>query len=112
MWIKNTLGKPDATLTFAFIAFIVTTFNVLLSTIDSFSLGGFNISFESLDAAVMSTYLGIAFSAYVGRRWTDTKYVEAPVKLIDKASSSIPTTKDVGWDTSEREPPEVPPSFL
>lgn len=76
MWITNTSGKKDAMLTFALISFVVVTLNIFLSTIDTVSIGTFSLTLKAIDASVMSTYLGIAFSAYVGRRWTDKKYTE------------------------------------
>ena len=74
LWIKNTSGKPDAMLTFAFLAFSVVTLNILLATFGRISLNGFEISFASMDAAAMTAYLAATFTAYVTRRWTDAKH--------------------------------------
>ena len=74
MWIKNTSGKKDAMLTFAVIAFAVVTFNVLLATLNNVSHGGWSISFEPMEAATLTAYLGATFGAYVSRRWTTAKY--------------------------------------
>jgi hypothetical protein len=112
MWIKNTSGKKDAMLTFALIAFMVTTANVLLSTIGSFSAGDFQISFEALDAAIMSTYLGIAFSAYVGRRWTDKKYVDELGLPSDLQEPHYDEVEQEEHYSQGEEPPEPPPSLL
>ncbi len=76
LWIKNTKGKKDAMLTFAFLAFSVVTLNILLATFGRVSFNGFEISFQSMDAAAMTAYLGATFTAYVSRRWTDSKYNE------------------------------------
>ena len=76
LWIKNTSGKKDAMLTFAFLAFSVVTLNILLATFGRVSFNGFEISFQSMDAAAMTAYLGATFTAYVSRRWTDSKYNE------------------------------------
>lgn len=114
MWIKNTLGKKDAMLTFALIAFLVTTANVLLSTIGSFSAGTFEMSFQALDAAVMSTYLGISFSAYVGRRWTDTKYTdgsEFPPESQESERGYSDYDNSEEQDYSDDENREPPPSL-
>ncbi len=75
MWIKNTDGKSDAMLTFASVAFAVVTFNVLLATVNSFSLGTWDISFAPMEASTLTAYLGATFGAYVSRRWTTAKYV-------------------------------------
>jgi hypothetical protein len=73
-WIKNTSGKPDAMLTFAFLAFSVVTLNILLSTFGRISFKEFEIGFQSMEAAAMTAYLAATFTAYVTRRWTDRKY--------------------------------------
>ena len=73
-WIKNTSGKRDAMLTFAFIAFLVVTFNILVSTFGIIGYKDINISFKAMEASTMSAYLAATFTAYVSRRWTDRKY--------------------------------------
>jgi hypothetical protein len=73
-WIKNTSGKPDAMLTFAFLAFSVVTLNILLATFGRISYKDFEIGFQSMEAAAMTAYLAATFTAYVTRRWTDKKY--------------------------------------
>ena len=73
-WIKNTKGKPDAMLTFAFLAFSVVTLNILLATFGRISYNDFEIGFQSMDAASMTAYLAATFTAYVTRRWTDRRY--------------------------------------
>lgn len=73
-WIKNTSGKKDAMLTFAFLAFSVVTLNILLATFGRISWNGFEISFQSMDAAAMTAYLAATFTAYVTRRFTDKKF--------------------------------------
>ena len=78
MWIKNTDGKKDAMLTFAFLAFSVVTLNILLATFGKISYKGFEIAFNSMDAASMTAYLAATFSAYVTRRWTDRKFNKDP----------------------------------
>jgi len=115
MWIKNTSGKKDAMLTFATIAFLVATANVLLSTIGSLSTGSFDISFQPLDAAIMSTYLGVAFSAYVGRRWTDRKYIDGVgpgegLGLLEEEPEEI-DLDEVEEGKPGEAPPEPPPSL-
>jgi len=74
-WIKNTNGKPDAMLTFALWSFVIVTFNVLLSTFGSVNLGEYSFELQALDSSVMAVYLGATFTAYVSRRWTDSKFL-------------------------------------
>jgi hypothetical protein len=73
-WMKNTSGKPDSMLTFAFIAFSVVTLNILLATFGRISFNGFEIGLQAMDASTMTAYLGATFTAYVTRRWTSSKY--------------------------------------
>ena len=82
-WIKNTSGKKDAMLTFAFLAFSVVTLNILLATFGRVSWNSFEISFQSMDAAAMTAYLGATFTAYVSRRWTDSKYSGTTDKSVE-----------------------------
>jgi len=77
MWIKNTSGKEDAMLTFAVISFAVVTANLFLSTFGSINSDTINLTFQTLDAGSMATYLGATFTAYVSRRWTDRKYIDS-----------------------------------
>jgi hypothetical protein len=73
-WVKNTKGKPDSMLTFALIAFLVVTLNILLATFGRIKFGGFEIGLQAMEASTMTAYLGATFTAYVTRRWTDKKY--------------------------------------
>ena len=77
-WVKNTEGKKDAMLTFATIAFIIVSLNILLSTIQELVFaGGQTISFQILDSGTMTAYLAATFGAYVSRRWTDRKFIDS-----------------------------------
>lgn len=93
-WIKNTSGKKDAMLTFAFLAFSVVTLNILLATFGRISWNGFEISFQSMDAAAMTAYLGATFTAYVSRRWTDSKYNEVTDKSVEYDKSKEKKIKE------------------
>tara|TARA_B100000579_G_C22816694_1_gene848288 strand:- start:540 stop:827 length:288 start_codon:yes stop_codon:yes gene_type:complete len=78
MWLKNSSGKRDAMLTFATIAFIIVSLNILLSTIQELIFaGGQSISFQLLDTGTMTAYLAATFGAYVSRRWTDRKFIDS-----------------------------------
>ena len=76
MWIKNTSGKKDAMLTFAFVSFAMVTLNLFLSTFGEIVIGENKISFAALDTGALTAYLGATFTAYVTRRWTDKRYKE------------------------------------
>jgi len=82
-WMKNTGGKPDSMLTFAFIAFSVVTLNILLATFGRIKFGGFELGLQSMEASTMTAYLGATFTAYVTRRWTDSKL---PLKDTEAAA--------------------------
>ncbi len=73
-WVRNTGGKPDAMLTFALFSFIVVTLNIFLSTFSSVTIGETMLQFEALDSSIMAVYLGATFTAYVSRRYTDTRF--------------------------------------
>ena len=79
-WMKNTSGKPDSMLTFAFIAFSVVTLNILLATFGRLKFGSVELGLQPMEAATMTAYLGATFTAYVTRRWTDKKHESPEVK--------------------------------
>ena len=79
-WMKNTSGKQDSMLTFAFIAFSVVTLNILLATFGRISFKGFELGLQAMDASTMTAYLGATFTAYVTRRWTSSKYEPVEAK--------------------------------
>lgn len=83
MWIKNTCGKKDAMLTFATIAFFAVTLNIVLASIGEISFGENSINFQVLDSGTMGVYLAATFTAYVGRRFTDSKYNSEKNSNID-----------------------------
>jgi len=72
-WIKNTKGHQDAMLTFASLAFLVVTLNILLATFGSITIASFVLVFQPMETGTMTAYLAATFSAYVTRRWTDSK---------------------------------------
>lgn len=84
MWINNTEGKPDAMLTFATVAFIAVTLNILLATIGQVNYDGHSVTFTSLDSGTMGVYLAATFSAYVSRRLTDKVYKKSSKEKSDE----------------------------
>lgn len=68
-WMKDSSGTASATVTFAAIAFWVTTVAYLLSIVEK--LGPLEI--RPFDVAACGTYLIPILSLYFGRRWTDAK---------------------------------------
>lgn len=76
-WIKNSSGEPDAMLSFATIAFIMVTLNLLLATLGEITIAGTTLHFQAMDTSVMSVYLGATLTAYVSRKWTDKHYESA-----------------------------------
>jgi len=87
-WIKNTSGKSDAMLTFAFLAFTVVTLNILFSTFGRISYNGFEVGFTSMEASAMTAYLAATFTAYVTRRWTDSKITPKESSEISEEDSA------------------------
>lgn len=74
-WIKNSAGKKDAVLTFATVSFIVVTLNIILGTIGTIRINEVDYNFAVLDSTTMGVYLGATLTAYVGRKYTDKKFV-------------------------------------
>jgi len=72
-WLKNSNGKADAMLTFAAASFVVTSFCILLSMVESLSFAGGTITLKSPDQTLVLAYLGACFTSYVMRRNTKDK---------------------------------------
>lgn len=86
LWIRNTNGKPDAVLTMVFVGFVIVMFKVLCS--GSITILGNAYSSSGIDPETILAVLTPTFGAYVGRRWTDSKYVQSQ-------SSQDPTYDDI-----------------
>ena len=88
MWLKNTDGKPDAMLTFATVAFLAVTLNILFATVGTISYGENSIDFQTLDSGTMGVYLAATFTAYVSRRLTDRHYTSGSEPEVDSESEN------------------------
>lgn len=70
IWLKDSDGKPSVSVTFAFVAFWVTTLTYLISTVEK--IGNFEI--RAFDVAACSTYMVPILGLYFGRRYTTAKF--------------------------------------
>jgi hypothetical protein len=70
IWLKNTRGKRDATLTFALVAFVVVVVKFLLSGV-SLAVGDHTVSFGELESGLVAAMLTPTLGAYCARRFTD-----------------------------------------
>lgn len=77
IWIKNTDGKPDAVLTLTLWGFIVVIVKVLLAG-TVLTLKSISYKMGDIDAATIAAVLTPTLGAYVGRRYTDRKFIDAP----------------------------------
>ena len=94
-WVKNSIGKEDAMLTFATISFFVITLSIILASISEINIGGLKINFTPLDSGLASIYLGATFTAYVTRKWTDKKYEKESKKNIDDKKEISETKTEI-----------------
>lgn len=69
-WFKNTSGEESASLTFAIIAFIVTTLSYLLSIFPKIG----NFETRPFDPGACAAYLTPILTLYFSRRFTEVKY--------------------------------------
>lgn len=69
IWMKNSKGQPSASITFATIAFWVTTIAYIGSIFQKVG----PIEFRSFDVAACSAYLVPVLGLYFGRRFVDAK---------------------------------------
>jgi len=70
IWIKNTDGKPSASLTFATIAFIVVILNYVLALFEH--IGPLRV--RAFDPAAASSLLMPLLALYFSRRYTSEKF--------------------------------------
>lgn len=71
--MKNSKGKPDSMMTFAFWSFIVVSVVILLSVVKSFTINGVLFEFHPPNDTLLLGYLATAFGGYVTRRYHDDK---------------------------------------
>ncbi len=69
LWLKDSNGNASATVTFATIAFWVTTLAYLMSIVEK--IGPLEV--RPFDVAACGSYLIPILGLYFGRRWTDAK---------------------------------------
>lgn len=69
-WIKNSNGDASASLTFATIAFLVTSVVFIGASLENVG----PVSFKSFDTAGATIYYLTALGLYFGRRLTEAKF--------------------------------------
>jgi hypothetical protein len=76
VWIKNSDGKPDTMLSFALVAFILVFVKVLLGGV-ALHIAGQVYTLTPIDAGTIGALLTPTLTAYVARRYTDRKFIDA-----------------------------------
>jgi hypothetical protein len=76
LWIENSDGKKDTMLTFAVAAFVVVLFKVIFGGMD-FTIAGGVYKVIPIDATMVGALISPPLTAYVARRYTDRKFVDA-----------------------------------
>lgn len=76
LWIENSDGQKDTMLTFALAAFMVVLFKVLFGGTD-WVIGGTTWKILPIDATMVGALLTPPLTAYVARRYTDRKFIDA-----------------------------------
>lgn len=69
-WLKNTNGEESASLTFAIIAFLITSLSYLLSIFPKIG----NFETRPFDPGACAAYLTPILTLYFSRRFTEVKY--------------------------------------
>lgn len=82
LWIRNTDGKKDVMLTFAFVSLSIVLIKVLFGGIP-FEILGSTYMLTPIDAATIGALLTPTLVAYVGRRYTDRKFRDENFDGID-----------------------------
>ena len=71
--LKNSDDEPSGTFTFAVVSFVVVTLCVLLSVVNTVTVGALVITLKPVDTALALGYLAASFSTYVVRRSSQSK---------------------------------------
>lgn len=82
LWIENSDGKKDTMLSFAVVAFIVILFKVLFGG-SEWTIGKEVWKILPIDAATIGALLTPTLGAYVMRRYTDRKFIDANNNGVD-----------------------------
>lgn len=69
-WFKNTHGEESASLTFAIVAFLITSLSYLLSIFPKIG----NFETRPFDPGACAAYLTPILTLYFSRRFTEVKY--------------------------------------
>jgi hypothetical protein len=69
-WIQDSNGNGSVTVTFATIAFVITTIVYFVSMFEKIG----PVAIRPFDSAACASYLTPVLTLYFGRRWTDAKY--------------------------------------
>ena len=76
LWFENSDGKKDTMLSFAIVAFIVILFKVLFGG-SEWTIGKEVWKILPIDAGTIGALLTPTLGAYVVRRYTDRKFIDA-----------------------------------
>jgi len=68
--MKDSSGKPSATLTFAVVSLAVMIFCIVVPMFDGFTVHGFTFTVKAPDTVLLMGTLGASFLSYVNRRNT------------------------------------------
>jgi hypothetical protein len=76
MWLKDSVGRPSATLTFMFLSFFVVSLCIVLPMFNGLVIGGFTFNIAKPDNALIIALLAAFVPAYVIRRNSADKLVD------------------------------------
>ena len=86
IWIKNTDGKPSASLTFATVAFVVVMLNYVLALFEH--IGPLHV--RAFDPAAASSLLMPLLALYFSRRYTSEKFsMEGLIEATSGAKAPV-----------------------
>jgi hypothetical protein len=97
IWMKNTSGKRDSMLSFAFGGFIVACVAVMVSFFEGITIGSFTLKFVTIDAshvALLTLLLGSTLTAYVTRRNNKDSHEAKKEEMTLRAQLGMPQKKD------------------
>ena len=81
-WFEGPDKEPSVTLSFMIVSFIIVAFKLFFGGL-TITTPVFTWAIQSIDAATIGAFLGVTFGSYVGRKYTDAKFVDRDNDGID-----------------------------
>ena len=81
-WIKGPNNEASVTLSFMVASFLIVVFKLVFGG-SEINLEHFKWVIQPIDASTLTGFLAVTFGSYVGRKYTDAKFIDANNNGVD-----------------------------